>query len=345
MFKLRRRLDWARTIAVARTGRAVDRLSAAIHRPRVEDAIVVSSTPRAGSTLLMEAVATLDGYRTVFEPLHPAWYEGVRALALGPRPCLVDGEPPTGIEAYLRDVLEGREAGAYRLTRPVPTLPGRLLDGDLVVKSVRLNRLLPWFEATFDVRGTVLLVRHPCATVGSQLRTNVHGYPGHRAGFPPADHVQDQALAALGGDVPEQLTTKIREVDTEAGLLALSWSVDTLVPLSQPSPARCTVLYEHLVRDGETQLDRIFAHLDAARPPEATDVLATPSRTAQDEAPEDYLAGWKRELDDEQIDRILEIAAWFGLDQLYDRQPTPRREPEALEPPSWAPAGTGDGER
>jgi hypothetical protein len=337
MGELPPRLNWARTIAVARTGQAVDRLSALLHRPRVEDAIVIASSPRAGSTLLMDILATLDGYRTVFEPLHPHWYAGVRQLGLGPRPCLVDGAAPEGTEAYLREVLTGREAGAYRLTRFAATLPGRLLEGDLVVKCVRLNRLLPWFESTFDTRGTVLLLRHPCATVESQLRSNVHGYPDHRAGFPPAEQVQDHALRALDPGAPEDLRERIRSVDTPAGLMALSWAVDTLIALSHPGPERTTVFYEDLVTDGPAQLDRLFGALDTARPARALDVLGAPSLTVDEDADgQDYLERWTEGLDDEQTDRILEIAAWFGLEDLYDEAPTPRVDRAGdVQLPAW----------
>lgn len=337
MVELPPRLNWARTIAVAQAGRAVDRLSALLHRPAIEDTILIASSPRAGSTLLMDVLATLDGYRTVFEPLHPHWYTGARELDLAPRPCLADGRPPEGTEAYLRDVFTGREAGAYRLTRFGPTLPGRLLKGDLVVKSVRLNRILPWVETTFDLRGTVLLLRHPCATVESQRRSNVHGYPAHRAGFPPAEHVQDHALEALGPDVPDRIRERIRQVETEVGLLALSWAVDTLVPLAHPRSSRTTVFYEHLVQDGEAELERLFAALGAEVPERALDVLGMPSLTVDADAEgHDYLERWTQRLSEAETERVLEIAAWFGLDQIYDESLTPKLDGlEAFQAPGW----------
>lgn len=327
MASLADRLNWARTLAVAWTGWTVDRLSALIHRPDPEDAVWLSSTPRAGSTWLMSLLEELEGYRSVFEPLHPAWYRGVRDLDLPNRPSRATAGSLDDLEAYVERVLTGRQAGAYRLTRLVPTLPGRFVNGNLVLKTVRFNRLLGWLESSFQLRGTVLLLRHPCATVESQLRTNVHGYPSHRETFPPPALVQDEALAALD-EVPADLEEDIRSLEEPHELMALSWAVDTLIPLTEPHPDRTTVFFEDLVLDGPNQLERIFAALGTEVPEGAAEQLEAPSRTSTKPETDDarYLKRWEGGLTDAQADRILEIASWFDLDEIYTDEPVPRED-------------------
>jgi hypothetical protein len=196
------------------------------------------------------------------------------------------------------------------------------------------------------VRGTVLLVRHPCATVESQLRSTVHGYPGHRAGFPPADHVQDRALQALGPEVPAEVRSRIRQVDSRAGLLALSWAVDTAIPLADAAPARTTILYEDLVTDGPGQLGQLFADLSAPVPDEALAVLGAPSRASDDEAdPEGYLDRWTDALDPDTVERVLTIVSWFGLDRIYSRELTPTGDQAGVDPPAWIGSGSDRAER
>jgi hypothetical protein len=66
-------------------------------------------------------------------------------------------------------------------------------------------------------------------------------------------------------------------------------------------------------------------------------VLGAPSLTVDEDAGgQDYLERWTEGLDDEQTDRILEIAAWFGLEDLYDEAPTPRVDrADDVQPPAW----------
>lgn len=57
----------------------IDLLSSRIHRNiNIGDTIVISGTPRGGTTWFMELIETLQGYRSIFEPFHRDWFPQVK---------------------------------------------------------------------------------------------------------------------------------------------------------------------------------------------------------------------------------------------------------------------------
>lgn len=66
-----------------------------------------------------------------------------------------------------------------------------------IVKFVNGNRLLPWISERFHVRGTYSIIRHPCATILSQIRTGWPGYP-----VEIEQRIKSGELSLLKGDYP-----------------------------------------------------------------------------------------------------------------------------------------------
>lgn len=165
----------------------------------VTEAILVSGAPRSGTTWLYEILLALPRYRDVFEPLNPSWsprwkkicyskFELCRILGPSFRPYLHIYEEREDIEVwkYMSDVFRGK---VFTVNAPpaIAALISRnysaktrmhefikmLLNtsGSSLVKVVRGNRLLPWIVKRFELRGIYMIIRHPCATILSQLRT------------------------------------------------------------------------------------------------------------------------------------------------------------------------------
>ena len=110
-------------------------------------------------------------------------------------------------------------------------------------------------------------------------------------------------------------------------MLAATWALDYYIPLSSPKPHPwLLVSYESLVRNGVEEIRRIFSVIGMDMPSKSLLQLQTPSATTHLDSPimygDDPLMGWYKRLDKDQIKRILNVTAAFGLD-FYSDAPEP----------------------
>ena len=180
----------------------------------------------------------------------------------------------------------------------------------LVLKAVRANRLLPWLQARYDLGAYVLLVRHPCAVVSSQM-----------INFGLRGLTVEDDLRYLERRLPH-LVDWAHGLETEEERRALAWALDQHAALSGADPeSTVLVLYERLVARGDEEVARL---LTAAGVPEAIpharDRLRENSWQAR-EASVDHprasvaarLGVWRERLEDDQIRRILEVVERVGI--------------------------------
>ena len=138
----------------------------------IKDTIVLAGTPRSGTTWLLETLRQLPGRKAISEPL--ALEEAREDRGFAWRHYIPPGgEMDEDQETYLRSVLSGQLGVPETWSFQARTQLGRLVEhatrNRLVAKFCRLNRMLHFFHEKYDVRGTVLIVRHPCAVVSSML--------------------------------------------------------------------------------------------------------------------------------------------------------------------------------
>lgn len=276
-------------------------------RYELRQTIVVASSPRGGSTWLAEILLTIPGYHLLWEPLH---------LNNNPN-CIKYGFDwvnylPTHTRApekrrYMEDVLSGRDLST-RLLTSLSIKPNRLLFlRGYIIKCVNVNLMLSWLLREFPVR-TLLLIRHPCAVVASQL-----AHPGWR-------RVTREDLGAYRNvkDEYPQFEEAFQRAKSHEEVLAVVWGMQTHVPLSQPPPHRwCLVTYERLVDKGKDQLEKIFDYLREPVPQGAYRQLRVPSATAGPSinlaTGHDRLTGWKNRLTPKQIGNVLSIVRSMGI--------------------------------
>jgi hypothetical protein len=280
---------------------------------------VIASTGRGGSTWLTEIVATLPGYTVVWEPLHLGNNPECKEYGFGWQNVISpDAEVPRRQE-YLRQLLTGENLSTSVLTS-LEFRPLRLLrsEGGYIVKFVNANMMLRWLMETFPVSG-VLMIRHPCAVVASQLR---HG------GW---DHITKDNMT-----VPEELfkqhkhlATVFSDIQTQEEILAFEWAIQTYVPLSSARPHPWFLItYEELISNGESVLAELFGTLGRSVPDGAYDQLHTPSATASsglEQGAQAQLRGWQGRLSTKQIDQILRVAHAVGV-TCYDDDVRPKQE-------------------
>ena len=290
----------------------------------IHDTIIILGTPRSGTTWLMEILETIPEYTYLFEPISPIYSTEAFDVGFTSRTYRpYDVEWPEG-EKFLKDIFSGHKFGflsSYKIKPEI--MMRRLLGKKLIVKFIRLNRLLPWIAKRFQLRGTFFIIRHPCAVVASQLKTDVFGYhpksPPYTGIFPPIEYVLDEASKIKG--LNPVLINKLKKIKTKEEILAAVWCLDNYVPLSFPKPYPwTTIVYEKLILDGRNELANIFNKINEKVPKSAFNLLREPSMlTMKNDLKvvdniEEQLGKWKKILSEKQVERILSIVSDFGLD-------------------------------
>jgi hypothetical protein len=293
------------------------KVAIAAHRPfppPAAAAVVISGSPRSGTTWLAELLSSAPRSAIIWEPLHLTANPRAAAAGFDWRTYRTPGERWPEGQRYLTDVLRGRELSRFAYSRA--SLVELLGATTLVVKFVRANGLLAWMSELLPGRPPIHLVRHPCAVVASQLR-----YPEWKDADPigasPSFFAHHPGLRAAASDLA-----------TLEERLAAMWAMDNFVLRSaHDAPPWMTVTYEQLLTNGAAELQRIAQRLELALAPGVADQLATASGTTSLEDGDRHRApaavdSWQEVVSPEQVDRILTVVRRFGL-ELYDDQPLP----------------------
>lgn len=314
-----------------------------LRRRGPEDGVLLTGSPRSGTTWLLELLELDPGVRRLWEPLR-AEKEGqgaARNFGLGWRPYL----PPEAEHPELERFLRRLWTGAVRYepaVDPSPHLPWtdqlrRVLVGRrTVVKSVRAGRLLPWLGPRLPVR-VLLLVRHPCAVVASQLHHA--GWDGFAAG--EIDPLASPATA----DAYPGLAAYAEGLGTVEERLAATWAFDQRIPFDRAGRLDRVLLvtYEELVRDPGAALRRVASFLELDLPlARALELEKRPSRTTVEDSNVrtggSRLATWRERLTSGQADRILAVTHRFGITAYTDALEPDRARLPAFGSPPPAPA-------
>lgn len=303
----------------------LDRLISKSKKFNMKDTILIAGSPRSGTSWLMEILGNIPGYTYLFEPLNPRWFPETRELGFQSRIYLPSDIDWSKGEEYLRKIFTGQLVGFQSLYQFTPKEIMHLLLGKkLIVKSVRLNRLLPWASRRFQLSKIFFIIRHPCAVITSQLKT---GWCGYHSTFPPYSNIFPNLKTILYEaseikSLDPELFNRLKNIKTREEILAVAWCLDNYVPLSSPKPFPWeTIIYEKLVKQGEKEIVKLFNEIeekDFLR--YAIRYLKVPSALAPGDEPKtvikanEQLSKWKKFLSEKQIERILSIVSDFGLD-------------------------------
>jgi hypothetical protein len=292
----------------------------------ISQSIAIASCPRGGSTWLAEIVATLPGYSLLWEPLEPAYHRQIFSYGFGYDDYVAPGTRDERKREYLRQVLSGEYLNLRYFNGGTYFQIGNFLRPcGYVAKFVRGNLLFYWMLQEFNIKG-ILLIRHPCATVASQL----HFGAWQRAmewstKFIPFLEMYDPGLIKI-----YQSLSTIEEV------LAFHWVIRTLIPLREPgSHPWLLVAYEKLMIDVPGELTRIFDYLGYPIPRKAhrqTRIASSTTKSYGNLDATNQLTRWKHYLTSKQISAILQVVYSSGAD-FYDEDIHPKYECLGLEAP------------
>jgi len=302
-------------------------------RYSIEDTIVISGTPRSGTTWLLEILSSMGKYLTIFEPLNQKWFPESLKVGFGPRDYINPKKSDKLKEIYLEKIFTGKIASKlphYSLT--LYNIINRLLSTKIIVKFVRANRIIPWIAEKFPVQGIVVILRHPCAVIESQLRRKINGYY-----LSCNDYVLEEKILtdAKKIDIIDKNLIKfiINKEKTPHELLAIIWALDTLIPLYYWKNYKYFIVtYENLIQNPNKVLCGILNHLglNNHHSPIIESIINKPSYMTNKSKKyfsnsEKIISCWKNNLSISEIKGILEIINIFGID-FYSAELLPDEE-------------------
>ena len=298
----------------------------------INDTILISGSPRSGTTWLMDILENIPSYTWIFEPIQPAWFPESFKVGFNSRTYLPEEKDWKEGENFLKKVFTGK---VYSTLPPysfkLKENMNRVLGNKLIVKTVRLNRMLPWINKRFNLRKILLIIRHPCAVIASQLKSGFVGYhpnsPPYYNILPTKKDVLDEASKIEILD--EEIIKKLEKINTTEEILAATWCIDNFIPLNSKKPYHWDLIfYEKLVREGDEIIKEIFTDIKDKKIIESMiSNLEKPSRLASEKL-ETYiktdkqLSKWKKHISEEKVKKILDVVSIFGLD-FYTDSPVP----------------------
>ena len=285
-----------------------------LHREDGRPNVFLFSTPRSGSTWLMELIWTQPAFKYCNQPLSLFNPLVRKQLGIDRWEALYETDSLPTLERYFRGICEGR----VRFANPNP-LRGhyRPVTHRIVFKEIhgcadRIN----WFADTFNAR-IAYLIRHPIAVAISSEH------------FPLLD-------AFLGTEYRDHFSHE--QLDFASGIVAsgthlergvLSWCLQNSIPLREASDDWAVVTYEQLVVDPGPVIDELAVKLELPAPNRIREALTVPSvnvkiksseetqhllyETSAERRP-DLVDKWRRKVDADEAARAMQILSVFELD-------------------------------
>lgn len=261
--------------------------------------VILSSSPRSGSTWLGNILGCTPDACVLFEPLHLKRVPAAQQAGFDWRTYRPAGESwPEGRD-FLRRVFRGRIVNEWtaREMTASQARKARLM----IVKFVRANRMLPWICREFQVRATIFLIRHPCAVIASQMKSKDWSGAA-RPGVPAfLDELPSFKAAIAGTQGTEEH-------------LAAAWALDQMPVLLHDHPHPwVTITYEELfLRPAET-IEKIRTACGLPIDLKAAMARIKKSSSVTYKSGISGISGWRNQLSDNQVSRILRTVHALGL--------------------------------
>ena len=287
------------------------------HRPDGSTDVFLFSSPRSGSTWLMELIYTQPGFRWCREPFDLRKAVVKDHLSITEWEEFHSPQATEKFEPYIRSFVEGKIRDR-RIRHPRPfgqyyrPLTRRTVFKILHAGEERIN----WFRDTFQGQ-IVFLIRHPIpVTLSHEVHPRLEAFVYSDY----ADHFTQEQM----GFARQTLAygTKF-----ECGIL--DWCFQNALPLQQRTDDWVVVTYEQLVLNPDPIITRLARRLDLPNPERVNNRLTVPSDSAMksDATTQQRLKEgrsqelntwlvekWRSKVSAEQEKRAMEILSIFNID-------------------------------
>ena len=218
------------------------------HRPGPRPNVFLVTTPRSGSTWLMELIWSQPGFKCCDEPLNLRRLSVRRATGIVSWHEMESDVGAARIEHYFRAICDGRLHSADAL--PLRSKYHRFRTDRIVFKLLHGGeRMLPSLASQCNAR-VVVLLRHPIAVSLS------------REEFPRLEAFRGSAVAARFNAGQLELADQVmaRGSILEKGVLA--WCFQNAMVLQGLQPDWTVVSYEQLVLDPQPVVSHLVERLE-----------------------------------------------------------------------------------
>lgn len=219
-------------------------------RFKAEDSIVIFSSPRGGSTWLMQSMGKTPRTIINWEPFHPDHGIIPKGENWGRFPFL----PADVINDRYREVFDEMLSMKRNSLWTLEFAEGILFKTRVITKFVRANALLPWILQNFKFKSMpIYLLRHPIATCLSQLKAFGNDNP-----LMNSDSVHEWDTYC----VFSQHQDYIRSFESKLSQRVAIWCIQNKIATESREVQRgCLwVFYEDLVQNPELEMSRILVN-------------------------------------------------------------------------------------
>lgn len=275
--------------------------------------VFLASTGRSGSTWISDLINFKGDYRYIFEPFNRRYVPCVKHFRC--RQYIPRDDQDVKYVRPARAILCGRirNRWADKLNRTI-------VCKNRLIKDVRANMFLGWLKSNFPDICTILLFRHPCAVVASQIKL---GWQEHLDEMLSDERLVRDFLGPFVDDIRSARDPFERHV--------FQWCIENYVALKQLRIGEAHLaFYEKFCEDSEKELRRLFSFIGIEYDSGALSVLSRPS--VQTHAASAVATGgslvdnWRQSITSSQIRNAVDILQLFGLDALYAEDGMPKTE-------------------
>lgn len=274
--------------------------------------VIIISTPRSGSTWLMELVLSQPGFKPCNEPFNLRRREVADALRLS-QAELYDQQHLPEIGAYLTSFVNGGYGTGFKNLLPHENYH-RFITRRLVFKILHAGEdLIHWLADTFNAK-ILFMLRHPVPVSLSRQKL-----PRLKTLLSPpySDNFSERQL---------RMAAKICSEGDYTEKAVLDWCLQNAVPLNKYRQDVLLITYEQLVLKPEPIVDLLMSELQLDSRRAMIDQLERPSRSTSKSSAETVSAlkqktnknwlveKWNEKISREEESRLMRIVETFEID-------------------------------
>jgi len=282
-----------------------------VYSSRNENPWLISGSPRSGTTWLAELIAEAEKNRLIWEPLQEG-NSDKHSYNFSKRPLynpIKKDEINDFQITFFDKLLSGENLNIHNLRLRAYSLNifNTLGNRRLIIKFVRGNGVVGYLHEHFNIPKPVVIIRHPCAVIASQLRM------GRWDDHP---HIDENLIKLY-----PHIKSVIENASSLEERLAVTWAGDVLAAKLWENNIQI-VYYEDLVLNGNVVLEKIFSEWGYNEVPEnCLNKLNQPSSTSKiwwtSDSGMEKLKGWNKYLSEDQVTKIFATIKSMGVDD-YD---------------------------
>lgn len=290
-----------------------------------EKTIYINGSPRSGTTWLGELFAQIPKTAILWEPFHIRNQKVLLKKGFDWRTYIEPLNPDYRKMQYIEEMILGMHLNMHN-TRFISNRQ-ILTKERWIVKSVRSHWFLNTISEQFNINPPIHLLRHPCATISSQIhRRTTHKRINERQVIQEWEQGYSTTIRNFLSRNP-QYEEFLGSLNTWEEILAVKWCIDNYEVFKSKKELPYVILpYEKIVTSGDQVMKKLLLHYKIPWNDNYLKGLKIPSSTVVEgsniEKDKNPLSGWTEKLDSNQSNRILSVVKYFGCN-FYTRNLEP----------------------